>query len=239
VIKLKTISNEGLKLIKSFEGCHLTTYDDLQPKVVLTTSTKIIGTLTIGWGHTGNDVTIGKTITQQEADRFLLIDLTKFIGYVNNISYVPVSDQLNQNQFDALVSFAYNCGQGNLRNLCTDRNINQIPDSMINYNKSKGNVLAGLIRRREAEKQLYKKMVNVVEQPNSDYLKRIVELEEIVKEIIIGLTTVADKLAEIEPPVWFVKEFPEAIELLNCKTGTNDFWRSFAVTLRTLKNLQK
>jgi hypothetical protein len=110
---------------------------------------------------------------------------------------------------------------------------------MLEYNKSKGTVLAGLVRRREAEKQLFEKVVKPLEQNNLDYLKRINELEEIVKDLIIGVTTIADKLAEIEAPEWFVKEFPEALKLLNQKTGNDTFWRSFAVTIRALKTFQK
>lgn len=230
---MKTISEVGLKLIKSFEGCSLIAYDDLQPKAELSLSSKIIGTLTIGWGHTGN-VKIGQTITQSEADSLLLTDMIKYIGYVNNPSYVPLTKQLNQNQFDALVSFCYNCGQGNLKTLCANRSLEQISNKLLEYNKSKGNVLTGLVRRREAEKQLFdKKETKPIEQNNLE--SRIAELEENVKKIIIALTTVADSLAIIPPPDWFVKEFPNALNLINDKTGTKDFWRAFAIALRIIK----
>lgn len=64
---------------------------------------------------------------------------------------------------------------------------------------------------------------------------KFIELEEIVKKIIIGLTQVSDKLAEIPAPDWFVKEFPNALELINQNSGTNDFWRAFAVCLRIMQ----
>lgn len=69
-----------------------------------------------------------------------------------------------------------------------------------------------------------------------DNANKIAELEEVVKKIIIGLTQVSDKLTELEAPPWFIEEFPDAINLINQKTGTNDFWRAFAVALRILKN---
>ena len=236
---MKTISDEGLNLIKSFEGCHLTAYDDLQPKVNLAPSTKIKGTLTIGWGHTGN-VKIGQTITQDEADTLLLKDLTKSISYVNNSAYVQFTDQLNQNQFDALVSFCFNCGQSNLKSLCNNRTVNQIPDKILLYNKSKGIVLPGLTRRRQAEKQLYEKAVDTVEQNNAkkivDLENRINSLEEVVRTIITSLTKVTDKVAEIPTPDWFIQEFPESLNLVNQKTGTETFWRAFAVALRIYKS---
>lgn len=232
---MKNISQEGLKLIKSFEGCHLTTYDDLQPKIKLTANTKIKGTLTIGWGHTGSDVTIGKTITQEQADRLLIMDLTKFVGYVNNINYVMVTDRLNQNQFDALVSFAYNCGQGNLKTLCANRSIPQIANKIPEYNKSNGIVLAGLVRRREAEKQLFERAIKPIEQVELDYGKRIEELETIVKNIVTGLTKISETLSQVPAPEWFINEFPNATDMLSQKTGTIDFWRAFALTLRIIK----
>lgn len=70
-------------------------------------------------------------------------------------------------------------------------------------------------------------------QPNID--KRITDLEETVKKIIIGLTQVSDKLAEIPAPDWFIEEFPDSLDLISNDTGTYDFWRSFAVALRLIR----
>ena len=80
-------------------------------------------------------------------------DLKKFETYVNNKSYVP--HQLNQNQFDALVSFTYNCGPGNLKKLVANRTLPEIANEILSYNKSKGKYLRGLARRREAERKLF------------------------------------------------------------------------------------
>ncbi|MCM1220239.1 MAG: lysozyme, partial [Lachnospiraceae bacterium] len=138
----KQISQNGLNLIKKFEGCRLTAYKCPA------------GVWTIGYGHTG-DVKSGQTITQKQADDLLYSDCQKFVGYVNNKSYVPLTDQLNQNQFDALVSFAFNCGQGNLKTLCANRTLAEIAEKMTLYNKGGGKVLAGLVRRRAEEQALF------------------------------------------------------------------------------------
>jgi GH24 family phage-related lysozyme (muramidase) len=138
----RKISQTGINLIIQFEGCRLTAYQD---------SVKV---WTIGYGHTAG-VTQGMHITQAEAEAFLRQDLTKFEGYVNNNVYVPVTASLNQNQFDALVSFAYNCGQENLKKLCKNRTLEQIAAAIPKYNKAGGVELTGLIRRRAAEQALY------------------------------------------------------------------------------------
>ena len=127
-------SEKGIALIKSFEGCRLTAY--LCPA----------GVWTIGYGHTAG-VSNGQAITQEQADSFLKADLEKYEKYVNATGLT-----LNQNQFDALVSFTYNCGAGNLKKLIANRTLPEIADAMLLYNKGGGKVLAGLVRRREAER---------------------------------------------------------------------------------------
>lgn len=130
-------SNAGINLIKKFEGCKLTAYKDA------------VGVWTIGYGHTGG-VTQGMKITQADADNFLRKDLTKFEGYVNSLTIT-----LSQNEFDALVSFTYNCGFGNLQKLVKGRNKTQIANALLLYNKAGGKVLAGLTKRRKEEQALF------------------------------------------------------------------------------------
>ena len=134
-------SQNGVNLIKSFEGCYTRAYWDKWGKV-----------WTIGYGHTGKDVYSGLVISEQQAENLLKQDLKRFEGYVNNRKYVP--QKLNQNQFDALVSFSFNLGQGNLKRLCANRTLSQIANEMTANNKSKGRVLRGLTRRRQAEKKI-------------------------------------------------------------------------------------
>lgn len=136
----------GLALIKQFEGCRLAAYQCSA------------GVWTIGYGHTAG-VYKGMKISQAQADEYLKQDVAKFEKYINNPSYVPFTDKLNQNQFDALVSFAFNLGQGNVKKLCTGRVMNQIPSAMQQYCKAAGKTLSGLQRRRKAEAALYNKKV--------------------------------------------------------------------------------
>lgn len=136
------ISNVGIALIKKYEGCRLTAYKPVAAERYWT----------IGWGHYGPDVKAGSTITQAKADAMLVADLPSYAKHVNALNM-----QLTQNQFDALVSFCYNCGQGNLNRLCSDRSIASISRWITAYNKGSGQVLAGLVRRRAEEKALFDK----------------------------------------------------------------------------------
>ena len=152
----RKISQNGLNLIMQFEGCRLRAYQCSA------------GVWTIGYGHTAG-VKQGQTITQAQAEEYLKQDCKKFENYVNNKSYVPITEQLNQNQFDALVSFAYNCGQGNLKTLCAGRSTAQIAAALPKYNKAAGKVLSGLVRRRVAEQKLFNTAVSsTVETANTE-----------------------------------------------------------------------
>lgn len=142
----RKISEKGIKLIKSFEGCKLTAYKPVPTEQYWT----------IGWGHYGPDVKQGQKITQAQADAMFVADLAKYEAYVNNKAYVPLTDKLTQNQFDALVSFTYNCGAGNLMTLCkAGRTLTDIAASITKYNKAGSNILSGLVRRRQAELDLF------------------------------------------------------------------------------------
>lgn len=143
----RKIGQAGLALIKQYEGCRLAAYRCAA------------GVWTIGYGHTAG-VHSGMTITQAQADAYLQQDIAKFEGYVNNPAYVPITANFNQNQFDALVSFAFNLGAGNLRKLCKGRTAAQIAQAMTQYCKANGKVLAGLKRRRAAEQALFNKPVS-------------------------------------------------------------------------------
>ena len=138
----RTISAAGIALIKRFEGCRLTAYKCSA------------GVWTIGYGHTSG-VHSGQVITQAQADALLRQDLEKFERYVNSTAYVPITAQLNDNQFAALVSFAFNCGQGNLKRLCAGRNTAQIAAAMPKYCTAAGRKLPGLVQRRAAEVALF------------------------------------------------------------------------------------
>lgn len=133
----------GLRLIKSFEGLRLNAYQDA------------VGVWTIGYGTTRN-VRPGQTITKAQAENFVKEDLVRFEKAVND----SVQVRINDNQFSALVSFAYNVGSGALRSSTLlkklNRNdINGAGDEFLRWNKAGGRVLAGLTRRRRAERALF------------------------------------------------------------------------------------
>lgn len=134
-------SSKGVSLIKSFEGCRLKSYKCPA------------GVWTIGYGHT-TGIKKGDIITQEQADEYLRNDLVTYENAV--MKYNNIYD-FNQNQFDALVSFTYNCGIGNLKNLTQSgkRTLAQISAKLPLYNKAGGVVLRGLQRRRAAEKELF------------------------------------------------------------------------------------
>lgn len=135
------ISQNGLNLIKQFEGCRLEAYKAVASEAYYT----------IGYGHYGPDVKKTMIISQAQADRYLEQDIVKFENYVNQ----TVKTSLNQNQFDALVSFTYNCGAGNLKKLVEGRNLTQIADALLLYTHSGGKELPGLVKRRKAERELF------------------------------------------------------------------------------------
>lgn len=134
---------EGIELIKYFEGCKLEAY--LCPANVWT----------IGYGHTSG-VKPGDVITPDEADALLAKDLEEFEGYVDRM----VTYELNQNQFDSLVSWTFNLGPSNLGKSTLLRKLNageieEVPAQIKRWNRAGGKVLAGLTRRREAEARLF------------------------------------------------------------------------------------
>ena len=136
------MGNLGLALLKSFEGCRLEAY------------TCPAGVLTIGYGSTGPHVKPGMTITQAEADALLQQDLERFEKAVVELITVP----LDQCEFDALVSFAFNCGAGALSESTLRRRLNAgeekarvIAEELPRWTN---NGLAGLVRRRDAEVRL-------------------------------------------------------------------------------------
>ena len=136
------ISDRGIALIKKFEGCRLTAYKAVPSEKYWT----------IGYGHYGADVRPGATITQYQADLYLLLDLEKFEQKVEkyNAKYM-----WTQNEFDALVSFAYNIGSIDQLTDKGKRTKQQIAAKIPEYCKSGGKVLAGLQKRRKEEQALF------------------------------------------------------------------------------------
>ena len=137
------ISQEGVNLIKHFEGCRLEAYKCPA------------GVWTIGYGHT-KGVKEGDAIEQEAAEAFLIEDLEAFEQAVARLVKVP----LTQQQFDALVSFTFNLGAGNLAASTLLRKLNnyqyaEVPEQMMRWVRAGGQVLDGLVRRRAAEAALF------------------------------------------------------------------------------------
>lgn len=143
------VSEEGLALIKEFEGLRLKAYKC--PADVWT----------IGYGHTSAagepKVIPGMTITKEEAEEILKRDLVKYEKGVERL----VKVQLKQGQFDALVGFAYNAGVGALEKSTLLRKVNagkfdEVPAEFMKWTKAGGRELPGLVRRRRAEAKLWR-----------------------------------------------------------------------------------
>lgn len=141
------VSQNCVELIKYFEGFEDTAY--LCPANVWT----------IGYGRTRN-VKEGDRITEPQAERDLLEELEEFKHQVLH----SVKVELTQNELDALTSWTYNLGVGNLNSSTLLKKLNagskdEVPAEMLRWNKAGGEVLAGLTKRREAEAELWAKEV--------------------------------------------------------------------------------
>lgn len=143
------INENGLNLIKDFESLRLTAYKDS------------VGVWTIGWGHTGlehNDGSVfqGRTLSETEAEDLLKHDVFKFEKAVNDNLKVD----LNPDQFSALVSFTFNLGETNLKRSTLLRKLNSrdhfgAAKEFKKWNRAGGKRLAGLVRRRLSERNLF------------------------------------------------------------------------------------
>ena len=141
------VSQECVDLVKFFEGFEANAY--LCPANVWT----------IGYGRTRN-VREGDVVNERQAERDLLEELEEFADQVLN----TVKVELLQHQLDALTSWTYNLGVGNLSSSTLLKKLNigdyeSVPSEMVRWNKAGGKVLAGLTRRREAEAELWAKAV--------------------------------------------------------------------------------
>lgn len=141
------LSQKGLDLIKQFEGLRLEAYKALKTEKYWT----------IGYGHYGEDVKEGQKITKTEAENLLKKDVKRFEhGVHDNV----IVEELNQNQYDALVSFAYNVGVGafkssTLLEKLKKKDYEGASKEFLRWNKSGGKVIKGLVNRRAKERELF------------------------------------------------------------------------------------
>lgn len=138
-----TISQKGIDLIKTFEGCKLFAYRDS------------VGIPTIGYGHI-KDVKMGMSITQKQAEEFLKSDIKPVESLLNGMGI-----NYTQNQFDALTSWIFNLGEGNFKkstmykNIMARANDIEITDQMVKWVNAGGRPLLGLKKRRVAEANMF------------------------------------------------------------------------------------
>jgi GH24 family phage-related lysozyme (muramidase) len=131
-------------LIKDFEKCRLKAY--LDP----------VGVPTIGWGHTSPSVRLGDEITQAQADAYLMNDVREVVKQINPL----ITHPLTQGQFDACVDFAYNLGwprfkRSTMLTLINGGNLTTAAEEFVRWNRAAGRILAGLTRRRNAERAMF------------------------------------------------------------------------------------
>lgn len=152
---MRTINQAGLDLIKSFEGCKLDAYLDS------------VGVPTIGYGSTGSDIALGLSWTQQECEDRLAHDVTKFCAKVESL----VTTQVTDNEFAAMVCFAYNLGAGALAGSTLLKKVNandkaSAADEFLKWDHAGGKILLGLTRRRQAERALFLHSASTSNQPS-------------------------------------------------------------------------
>ena len=150
-----TASQDGINLIKFFEGLRTKAYLDS------------VGIATIGYGHT-KGVKLGMVITETKAEELLKQDLEYFEDRVSEMVKIP----LKQNEFDALISFTFNLGEGNLAKSTLLKKLNnvsytnpmvmvEIADEFLKWDKAGGRVLSGLTKRRKAEREMFLKPIKI------------------------------------------------------------------------------
>ena len=140
------ISEDGLELIKKFEGCETTAYQDS------------VGVWTIGFGHT-KGVEEGQTCSIEDAESMLADEMDEYEGYINNM----VKVDLQQHEFDSLVAWVYNLGPTNLSESTMLKVLNggqfdRVPDEMNRWTRAGGEILEGLVRRRQAESLMFQNL---------------------------------------------------------------------------------
>lgn len=155
----RRINAEGLKLIKQWEKFIPHAYDDFDPpskRRRIQPGDKVNGTLTIGYGSTGAHVKPGMAITEAQAQKLLLEDVDRFERAVDRLVKVPLTD----NQFAALVSFAFNVGEGAFGKSTLLKKLNAgqydaVPGELAKWVTSKKVRMQGLVNRRAAEAGLW------------------------------------------------------------------------------------
>ena len=173
---MATVSKKCIDLVKDFEGCRLKAYKDE------------VGVWTIGYGITNSDKSItkttiksGLTISQATAESWITKSLNQ--KYLPLVMKYNNTYKWNQNEIDALVSFAYNIGSIKQLTANGTRSRATIASKMLQYNKAGGRVYNGLAGRRKAERTLF--LTKAKETPKKETVKKKSN-ETIAKEVLAG-----------------------------------------------------
>lgn len=162
-------SQRGIDLIKKYEGFRASAYKCPA------------GVWTIGYGHTLG-VKQGQTVSKDQAEEMLRDDLARYEGYVNGYASTY---RLTQSQFDALVSFTYNCGKGNLDKLTANgkKEKGAVAADMQLYVYGGGKKLPGLVKRRKEEYDMFTEQLNAVED-RSGYFQAVTCTSERLDDVL-------------------------------------------------------
>lgn len=221
------ISQQGIDLIKEFEGCYLTAYKC--PANVWT----------IGYGTTepidGKPISQGMTITQKQADELLLKNLKTYEKAVND--YTQVS--LNQNQFDALVSFTYNVGTGAYKTSTLLQKLNKsdyqgASEEFAKWKYAGGKVLNGLVRRREAERKLF--LTPVTKEEDKELLNALNKIVDSGVNLDIDAWDNVDEMNLKNVPALIVKLGIEALAEIGVISNTPT-WTESKYTKNDVRSL--
>jgi lysozyme len=182
------LSKVGADLIQKYEGCSLKAYKCPA------------GIWTIGYGHTGG-VKQGQVLTQAQADKLFDTDIQRFVEGVNKCVKVDI----NQNQFDALVSFAYNCGvtalqKSTLLEYVNKKQFSKAAAEFDRWTKSNGKVLPGLVRRRDEEQALFLSLVKEVKSESNIELIREIKRKALAGKKLVSPTPETIKIYECYAP---------------------------------------
>jgi lysozyme len=143
---IRPVPQVAIDFVKAHEGCRLTAYLDSG------------GVVTVGYGHTGPDVHMGMTITQDQADQYLAADLATAAQRLENAVGEACVTELTVNQYAAMISFTYNVGidpKWRICQLLKAQSFDQIPAELMRFVNAGGKKLQGLVNRRADEVKLW------------------------------------------------------------------------------------
>lgn len=153
---MRAVPQSAVAFLREHEGCVLRVYDDANPRLMLQPGQRTAGTLTAGYGHVSPSLQIGQTVTQADADVWLLQDLDVAASRLFQ-RIGSVAEELTDNQYAALLSFVFNVGSGDwtIWKRLKARQYDQVPVELMRFTNAAGKKNQGLVNRRAAEVVLW------------------------------------------------------------------------------------